>query len=180
MMLKKTVLIFGIIIVFICLYQIYGNIKVDCVYNELHNDSVDKDLKKLIKDDLHKTISKWNREGRIGFSTISESDTLSPIIINNKKNKILIFYISFFDKYTAAKQIKGIFRNGTWEFTINGTQNFMLSKYETNEKSYQESLKKILSLYQGYGYINTSDCNFNDKLFENFNFFEMGNFGIYD
>lgn len=176
---SKATLIIGMLLISVCFYLIFAGNSYECVYEKWHSNNIDITLKENIYKDLNETIKKWNKEGRIGFSILNETDTISPVIVNKNKDLLILYYFSFFDKLTDVMLIKGVLRKGKWVFTYNGTGSYMLSKYDTNEKSYMESIRKIIKGYESQGFINSEECWFNEKLFEDFKFFEMEEFGLH-
>lgn len=157
---------------------IFAGNNYECVYEKWHKNNIDNSVKENINKDLTETIEKWQEEGRIRFSKIYETDTISPVILNNSKDKAILYYISFLDKFTDVMLVKGVLRKNKWVFTYNGTVSYMLLKYDSNEKSYKESLRKVIKGFDSQGLIDSDECWFNEKLFEDFKFFEMGEYGL--
>lgn len=178
MKMNKITIIIGIFLILLTVYLIFAGNSYECVYEKWHSNNIDNSLKENINNDLIETIKKWQEEGRIRFSIIDETDTISPVIINNNKDKVMLYYFSFFDKLTDVLLIKGVQKNNKWTFTYNGTGSYKLLTYETNEKSYKESLRKVIKGFDSQGFINSDECWFNEKLFEDFKFFEMGEYGL--
>ncbi len=168
---KKKFIIF-IVSILSVIFVIYL-INKDCVYETLMERRNTKESK-LVEKEFLKTMRIWHSEERSGFVDTTKSD-IGPIIINSSKDKCYIFVIKFYNKYTHITNVHGIKKNNQWEFTTDGAISTLTSKFSNDrQKNYELAIKRLIKGFKDSGFINILNCDVNNKIFERFRYFEMG------
>lgn len=161
------------------LLTLFAFFKKDCVYNTLMDKKNSSEVKVIEKEVLN-IIGIWHTEERNGFIDTSTID-IGPIIINKKGDKCYIFLIDFLKKNTMINNVHGKKIGDKWEFTTNGAISIFTSKFSNNRKeNYRLSIKRIIKDFKDNGYVNSYNCEVNEKIFNRFRYFEMEDPHKYD
>jgi len=170
---KIIISILIMIVGYITTFQLIEYYKIECLYYDLHSIENNYEVQLALKKDFRIQSVKWVKNNIRNFNHISPNDSITPFIINSNNSKAIFYYVQFSETLTTFKQINSIYKDGSWQFTMNGTLNHIFSKYENNKESYEINFKQLLIKFYDLGYLKPLSCDLNNKIFNEFTFYSM-------